>query len=142
MPSGSDISHGNIAFYDPERKGIFIHNDQLKGSPFDVGDRFSVRKGKRELFAMTIEKDDTGNIFYDKKGNETSVVAAKDYTILSFTKPEHVNRHKNDKEPIPTAAWQFDQNSTLSEVDELLPIIPNPASYKASGQKVVFDERP
>ena len=68
MTSDSDINPRNIAFYDPERKGIFIHRDQLKDSPFDVGDRFSVRKGKRELFAMTIVKDDTGTIFYDKKG--------------------------------------------------------------------------
>ena len=68
MTTGSDISHKNIAFYDPDRKGIFIHKDQLKESPFEVGDRFSVRKGKRELFAMTIIKDDTGEIFYGKKG--------------------------------------------------------------------------
>ena len=68
MPSGSDIGHRNIAFYDPERKGIFIHHDQLKESPFEIGDRFSVRKGKRELFAMTIVRDDMGTIFYDKKG--------------------------------------------------------------------------
>jgi hypothetical protein len=61
-------SHRKIAFYDPERKGIFIHNDQLKDSPFDIGDRFSLRKGKRELFALTIVKDATGTIFYDKKG--------------------------------------------------------------------------
>ena len=68
MTSDSDINHRSIAFYDPERKGIFIHKDQLKDSPFEFGDRFSVRKGKRELFAMTIVKDDTGTIFYDKKG--------------------------------------------------------------------------
>ncbi len=68
MTSGSDISPGNIACYDPDRKGIFIHKDQLKESPFEIGDRFSVRKGKRELFAMTIVKDDSGEIFYDKKG--------------------------------------------------------------------------
>ncbi len=39
MTSGSDISPKHIAFYDPERKGIFIHNDQLKESPFEIGDR-------------------------------------------------------------------------------------------------------
>ena len=50
MTSESGISPKNIAFYDPQRKGIFIHNDQLKESPFEIGDRFSVRKGKRELF--------------------------------------------------------------------------------------------
>ncbi len=63
-----DISPNHIAFYDPDRNGIFIHFDQLKDSPFEVGDRFSVRKGKRELFAMTIIKDDNGDIFFDKKG--------------------------------------------------------------------------
>ena len=68
MTSGSDISPRNIAFYDSDRKGIFIHKDQLRESPFEIGDRFAVRKGKRELFAMTIVKDDTGEIFYDKKG--------------------------------------------------------------------------
>jgi hypothetical protein len=68
MTAVSDISPKHIAFYDPERKGIFIHNDQLKESPFEIGDRFSVRKGKRELFAMTLIKDDTGEIFYDKNG--------------------------------------------------------------------------
>jgi hypothetical protein len=68
MTSESNISAKRIAFYDPDRKGIFIHYDQLKDSPFAIGDRFSVRKGKRELFAMTIIKDDNGEIFFDKKG--------------------------------------------------------------------------
>ena len=68
MTVESDIDPQQIAFYDPDRKGIFIHVDQLAYSPFNIGDRFSVRKGKRELFAITIEKDDNGEIFYDKKG--------------------------------------------------------------------------
>jgi hypothetical protein len=68
MASVSDISPNQIAFYDPDRKGILIHKDQLVGTPFKVGDRFSVRKGKRELFAMTIIKDDDGDIFFDKRG--------------------------------------------------------------------------
>jgi hypothetical protein len=68
MPSESNIRANRMAFYDPDRKGIYIHYDQLKDSPFEIGDRFSVRKGKRELFAMTIVKDDKGEIFFDKKG--------------------------------------------------------------------------
>ena len=68
MPTGSKIRSNRIAFYDPERKGIFIHRDQLEDSPFKIGDRFTVRKGKRELFAVTIVKDENGEIFYDKKG--------------------------------------------------------------------------
>ena len=68
MTSTPEISPQQIAFYDPQRKGMFIHIDQLAASPFKVGDRFSLRKGKRELFAMTIIKDDQGDIFYDKQG--------------------------------------------------------------------------
>ena len=68
MTSTPEISPQQIAFYDPQRKGMFIHIDQLADSPFEVGDRFSLRKGKRELFAMTIIKDDQGDIFYDKQG--------------------------------------------------------------------------
>ena len=68
MTSLSGISPNQIAFYDPDRKGILIHKDQLVDTPFEVGDRFSLRKGKRELFAMTIIKDDDGEIFFDKRG--------------------------------------------------------------------------
>ena len=68
MTSLSDISPDQIAFYDHDRKGILIHKDQLADSPFEVGDRFSVRKGKRELFAMTIIKDGDGDTVFDKRG--------------------------------------------------------------------------
>ncbi len=82
-------------------------------------------------------------VFYDKNGNETAVVAVNDYSILPFTLPEHINRHKNDVEPIPTAAWQYDENAKLSEINntELLPIIPSPVSYNTTGKKVIFDEQ-
>jgi len=68
MTSTSPISSDQIAFYDPDRKGILIHKDQLADTPFALGDRFSVRKGKRELFAMTIIKDGNGDIIFDKRG--------------------------------------------------------------------------
>ena len=68
MTPPPEINPRQIAFYDPERKGMFIHADQLADSSFKVGDRFSVRKGKRELFAVTIIIDDQGQIFFDKKG--------------------------------------------------------------------------
>jgi hypothetical protein len=64
----SPIGPGQIAFYDPDRKGILIHRDQLTDTPFEVGDRFSVRKGKRELFAVTIIQDDDGDIVFDRRG--------------------------------------------------------------------------
>jgi hypothetical protein len=68
MSASLSISPKQIAFYDPERRGMFIHKDQLADSPFKVGDRFSLRKGKRELFAMTLTRDERGDIFFDKQG--------------------------------------------------------------------------
>ena len=64
----SHTGPSQIAFYDPDRKGILIHRDQLADTPFEVGDRFSVRKGKRELFAVTIVRDGDGDIVFDKRG--------------------------------------------------------------------------
>jgi hypothetical protein len=57
-----------IAFYEKERKGIFIHADLLKDSPFQLGDRFSIRPKPTQLFSVTIGKDDTGDIIYDRHG--------------------------------------------------------------------------
>ena len=68
MTNPSQIDARWIANYDPERKGIFIHHDQLAGTPFNVGDRFSLRKGKHQIFSITIIRDDDGDIFFDKSG--------------------------------------------------------------------------
>ncbi len=64
----ADIPNKLIAIYDTDRKGIFIHKDQLQDTPYAVGDRFSVKKGQKELFAVVIVKDDNGNILFDKNG--------------------------------------------------------------------------
>jgi hypothetical protein len=68
MVSKTDAIGLPIANYDPDRKGIFIHKNQLKQSSFKVGDRFSVKVGKQELFAISIVKNDKGEIVYDKNG--------------------------------------------------------------------------
>ena len=68
MVTRADIKNRHIAIYDPDRKGIFIHKDQLEGSSFKVGDKFSVKKGQKELFALTIIKDESGDIVFDKTG--------------------------------------------------------------------------
>jgi hypothetical protein len=68
MVTRADIKNQHIAIYDQDRKGIFIHKDQLEGSDFKVGDKFSVKKGQKELFALTIIKDDSGDIVFDKSG--------------------------------------------------------------------------
>ena len=84
MTSAHGISPRQIAFYDPERKGMFIHADQLADSPFKIGDRFSLRRGKRELFAMTIIKDDQGEIFLIKKEYSLNVPVKLIYCLAAY----------------------------------------------------------
>ncbi len=66
MAAETDFSR--IAFYEKERKGILIHADLLKNSPFLTGDRFSVRPKPAQLFSLTLIKDGRGDIFFDKHG--------------------------------------------------------------------------
>ncbi|UCF92739.1 MAG: hypothetical protein JSW39_00870 [Desulfobacterales bacterium] len=68
MLAKSDIGRKKIAVHDNERKGIFIHKDQLAGTSFRVGDKFSIKRGKQQLFTLTIIKDEKGEIIYDKNG--------------------------------------------------------------------------
>ena len=68
MVSRADMKNQHIAIYDQDRKGIFIHKNQLEDSHFSMGDKFSVKKGQKELFALTLIKDDNGNIVFDKAG--------------------------------------------------------------------------
>jgi hypothetical protein len=68
MTTPENIIDKPIANYDADRKGIFIHKNQLIDSGFEVGDRFSVKVGKQELFAISIVKDNKGEIVYDKNG--------------------------------------------------------------------------
>jgi hypothetical protein len=62
------IKNNEIAILDRDRKGIFIHKDQLSGSSFKVGDRFAIKIGSVELFVLTIVKDEAGEIIFDKNG--------------------------------------------------------------------------
>jgi len=68
MISQKDIAGLPVANYDADRKGIFIHQNQLIDSGFKKGDRFSVKVGKQDLFAISIVKDDKGDIVFDKNG--------------------------------------------------------------------------
>jgi hypothetical protein len=68
MTSKTDLADLPVANYDTDRKGIFIHRNQLIDSGFKKGDRFSVKAGKQDLFAISIVKDDNGDIVFDKNG--------------------------------------------------------------------------
>jgi hypothetical protein len=49
MISKKNIKNKEIAILDRDRKGIFIHKDQLSGSSFKVGDRFSIKIGGNNI---------------------------------------------------------------------------------------------
>ena len=68
MVSIKDLGALPVANYDPDRKGIFIHKNELNDSSFKVGDRFSIKVGKQDLFAISIVIDDKGDIVDDKNG--------------------------------------------------------------------------
>ena len=57
-----------LALNDPKRRGILIPANQLADTVFAVGDRFKVKMGQKDLFAVWIVKDDRGNILYDRTG--------------------------------------------------------------------------
>jgi hypothetical protein len=66
--SNKTIGKKNIVLFDHDRNGIFIHRDCLSETAFSVGDRFSVHKGKRELFTLKIIRDEQGDFLLDKNG--------------------------------------------------------------------------
>ena len=64
----SPIGLDAIAFYDKERKGIFIHRKLLQTGSFQPGDRFSIQPKPTQLFSVTLVQDDAGDIFCDQHG--------------------------------------------------------------------------
>jgi len=62
------INYKELAVYDKERKGIFIHKNQLDDNAFQVGDRFSIKQNTPELFSIALVKNDKGDILFDKNG--------------------------------------------------------------------------
>ncbi|MCB2170249.1 MAG: hypothetical protein KQI78_21510 [Deltaproteobacteria bacterium] len=56
------------AIHDPERRGILIPAGQLEDSGLSVGDRFTLKKGQRDLFAVTLVKHAAGEIVFDRSG--------------------------------------------------------------------------
>ena len=57
-----------LALNDPQRRGILIPASQLVDTDFTVGDRFTVKRGQKDLFALAIVLDAQGDILYDRTG--------------------------------------------------------------------------
>jgi len=66
LVSNKTICRENIVLFDHDRNGIFIHRNSLAERPFSIGDRFSIHKGKRELFYLMIIRNDQGDFLLDK----------------------------------------------------------------------------
>jgi hypothetical protein len=56
------------ALHDRDRRGILIPASQLEGSGLSVGDRFTLKKGQRDLFTVALVKHETGDIIFDRSG--------------------------------------------------------------------------
>lgn len=67
-------------------------------------------------------------VFYDEFGNEARIAEVAEYSWTPFTKPEQINRSREDAEPIPTAEWNYKNNEKLSKISEtdVKHIIPTP----------------
>ena len=66
--TADDKSVLRMAIHDRDRRDILIPASQLEGTGLAVGDRFKLKKGQRDLFTVTIIKDDKGDILFDRSG--------------------------------------------------------------------------
>ncbi len=66
--TANDARPQRLALNDPQRRGIIIPASQLADTDFTVGDRFKVKMGQKDLFAVMIVKDARGDILYDRTG--------------------------------------------------------------------------
>ena len=78
-------------------------------------------------------------VFNNAEGEE-EIVEVSQYSILPFDRPEQTSRHNGDNTPLPTPAMVFEENLKLSSLveDDLLPIIPSPASVIKTGGEIEF----
>jgi len=63
-----DNSSIRMAVHDRDRRGILIPASQLEDTGLAVGDRFTLKKGQRDLFAVAIVKHEKGEILFDRSG--------------------------------------------------------------------------
>jgi len=63
-----DNKNKRRALHDRDRRGILIPASELDGSGLSIGDRFVLKKGQRDLFAVALVKHETGDIFFDRSG--------------------------------------------------------------------------
>jgi hexosaminidase len=82
-------------------------------------------------------------VFYDEQGNETDIVEVTEYTWTPFTKADQINRNRQDEEPIPTAAWLYQNNLDMQSVaeSEMPAIIPSPVKIETSSDSIAVSDK-
>lgn len=126
----ADIQHINGDWYK------LVPNENFE---LDEGDTIVINyRGTEAVIKETDRPLGPYFVFYDNMGEEKEIVEVSDYTFVPFTKPEQINRTPDDAEPIPTAAWNFNNNLALKEVDEseVIPIIPSPRQTQLSHDSI------
>lgn len=116
---------------------------RIKGDWYELRLQANAVIGPGEHFEMTYrvshwiikETDAPQGLYstlYNANGEVLNHYPIDSYLIKPFTRAEQINRHKNDNIAIPTAEWQYLYNKKhiVSEVSDILPIIPQPKSIK------------
>jgi hexosaminidase len=119
-PQPADLQHINGDWYKVVPNENFILED---------GDTVTINyRGTEAVIKETDRPLGLYFVFYDEMGEEAKIVEVSEYTFVPFTKAEQINRSHDDAEPIPTAEWNFQNNSALKEVSDsqVKPIIPTP----------------
>ena len=81
-------------------------------------------------------------VFMDEDGKEMASQIVKNYTTTPFSKAAQLNRMPNDKFPIPTNEYRYNENAKLTKLPEaeILPIIPSPLDFTKSEGEVVVNQ--
>ena len=82
-------------------------------------------------------------VFLDEDGKEMTTHPVKNYTISPFAKAEQLNRMPNDKFPIATNEYRYNENAKLTKLPkaEILPIIPSPLKYSKGNGSVSVNSK-
>lgn len=127
--------------------------EQIKGDFYRLSpsENFELQPGESttityELSAWLIKESDAPHGVYlvktDESGNDISSVLIDNYSIKPFERPEQLNRHRNDGEPIVTPESRFLENEKLSLIKDewiSMAIVPTPFQFAHQEGRYTMD---
>ncbi|MFY0689379.1 MAG: carbohydate-binding domain-containing protein [Cyclobacteriaceae bacterium] len=120
--------------------GNFSHQ-HLGGDWYRISptSEFSLEPGETTTFqydggAFLIKEADApqGLYFTYVQGENETIVEPKNYTIAPFETADQINRNSDDRTPIPTAQWQYEDNQVFKDELSVNAIVPRPVSTALS----------